>query len=86
MIHPPKISYLVGDNNLQIVTKFSSVLFNSQVKALRHDDHIFTFRKFILASLLYHKKYLKDVIVDTKKITVALLQSADVFFVLSQIL
>ena len=52
VIYSPNISAFVDDNNRQIVTKLSSVLFNTIVKELKHDVHIFTFRNVMLASLL----------------------------------
>ena len=39
MIYPPNISLFVENKNLQIVMKISSVLFNTQVKALKHDGY-----------------------------------------------
>ena len=52
LIYPPNTSAFVDDNNRQIVTKFASVLFNTQVKALKHDGHHCTFINVMLASLL----------------------------------
>ena len=49
MIYPPNISAFFDKNNRQIVTNFASVLFNTQVKALKHDGHIFKFRNFMIA-------------------------------------
>ena len=49
MIHPPIISTYVDDNNNKIVTNSESVIFNTQVKSLRHDGHIYTFRNVMLA-------------------------------------
>ena len=49
IIHAPNISVFVDDNNCQIVTKFSSVILNTQVKALRYDGHLCTFRRFTMA-------------------------------------
>ena len=54
MIYPPSISEFVDENNRKIVTNFSSVIFNTQVKALRNDGHIFTFVNVMLASLLHN--------------------------------
>ena len=59
MIYPPNISAFVDDNNRQIVTNFSSVLFNTLVKALNHYVHICKFRNVMLASLLQHNEALK---------------------------
>ena len=50
VMYPPNISAFVDKNNRQIVTNFASVLFNKKVKALKHDEHIFTLRTNILAS------------------------------------
>ena len=44
MMYPPDISVFVDENNCQIVTNFESVLFNTQVKAFKHDSHLCTFR------------------------------------------
>ena len=46
------VSSLDDDKNLQIVTNFASIIFNTQVKSLRHDYHIYSFRNVIIASLL----------------------------------
>ena len=59
MIYPPNILSFVDNNNHQIVTKFASVLFNPQSKALKHDGHLYKFRNFMLASLLQYNKYFK---------------------------
>ena len=61
MIYPPNISSFFYDNNHQIVTNFVSALFNTQVKALKHDGFIFTLRNFMLASLLQHNGALKGI-------------------------
>ena len=52
MMHPPKISSFFDDNNHQIVNNFLSILFNTQLHALRRDDKICTFRNVMLDSLL----------------------------------
>ena len=52
MIYPPSISEFVDENNRKIVTNFSSVIFNTQLKALRHDGHICTFKNIMLALIL----------------------------------
>ena len=72
------MSDFFDQNKLQIVTKFASLLSNTQVKALKHNGHICTFRNVMLDFLLQHKKYIKWLEVEAKMITVALLQSADV--------
>ena len=64
MIYSTIISDLVDKNNHQIATNFASVLFNTQVKALRHNANISTLRNFMLASLMQHKKYLKGVTIE----------------------
>ena len=73
IIYPPNISAFVDENNRQIVTNFTSVLFNTQVKALKHDGHFCTFRADILTSLLQHNKSLKIVAREANMITVPLL-------------
>ena len=80
------ISDFVDDKNHQIVIKIACVLFNTQAKALMHNVYIFTFRNFILASLLHHKKALKGVGVEGNITTVELLQVADFFSISSDIL
>ena len=60
MIYPPNILYFVDKNKGQIVTKFAIVLFNTQVKSLKHDGHLCTFRNFMLTFLLHNNEYLKD--------------------------
>ena len=59
MIYPPRISAFSDDNNSKIGTNISSVLFNTQVKALGHEDHLCTFRNYVLASLPHHTEDLK---------------------------
>ena len=61
MIYPPNISDFVDDNNRQIVTNFSSVVFSTQVKALKHDVHIYTFINFMPDLILQHNESLKGV-------------------------
>ena len=75
----PIISVFFNENNLQIVTNFSNVLFNNQVKALRHDGHLSKFIIVILALILKDKKYLKGVAGDANMITVSIIQASDVF-------
>ena len=52
MVYPPNISVFFDKKNCQIVMKFVSVMFNTQVKALKHDGHLCTFRNFMLDLLL----------------------------------
>ena len=73
IIYPPNISAFVDENNRQIVTNFSSVLLNTQVKSLKHYGHIFTFRTVILDLLLQHTESLEIIAVGANMITVALL-------------
>ena len=73
MVYPTKISAFFNENKGQIVTKFASVLFNTQVKSLKHDGHICTFRTGMLDLLLQHKKVLKIIAGEANMITVALL-------------
>ena len=77
IIYPPNISAFVDKNNRQTVTNFTSVLFNTQVKALKHDGHIYTFRNVMISFLLQHKEILKGLAVEANMITVALLQVVD---------
>ena len=86
MIYTPSISAFVKNNNRQIVTNFSSVLFNTQVKAVKYDGHICTFGNVILASLLQHNKALKVLTGEANMINVALLQAADVLGISSDTL
>ena len=81
MIHPPNISAFVDENNREIVTDFESVLFNTQVKVLKHYVHICTFRNVILALLLHHNKDLKGISGEANMIIVELLQAADLSLV-----
>ena len=73
MIYPPNISVFVDKNSRQIVKDFVIVLFNTQVKALNNNSHIFTFRTGMLASLLQHNKSLKIIAVEKNMITVPLI-------------
>ena len=77
MIHTTRILAFFDKNNLQIVTNFASVLFNTKVKALNHDGHILTFRNYMLVLLLQHNT-LKGLEGEANMSTVLLLQSADV--------
>ena len=86
MIYPPNISAFFDEHNHQIVTNFSSVPFNTQVKAVKHDGHICTFGNVILDSLLQHNKALKVLTGEANMITVALLQAADVLGISSDTL
>ena len=54
MIYCLNISEFVDENNHQIVKNFASVLFNTQVKSLKHDGNLSTFINVMLASLLQH--------------------------------
>ena len=54
IIYPPNISALVDENNRQIVTTFTSVPFNTQVKARKSDGHLCQFINVILDLLLQH--------------------------------
>ena len=63
------------------MTNFSSVLFNTQAKSLKHDGHICTFRHIVLASILYHNKSLQCLSREANMITVAFLQDADVLYI-----
>ena len=83
MIYPPKISYFVDNNNRQIVTNFTSVLFNTQAKALMDDGHLCTFRNVILASILNHNGALKVLTTEANMITFKLLQAEDVLSISS---
>ena len=77
MIYPLNICKFVDKNNFQIVTKFASVPFNTQVKALKHDGHICTFINFIPDYLLQYNEYLKGLSGETNMVTVLLLQAED---------
>ena len=80
MIYPPNISIFVDEKNRQIVANFVSVIFNTQMKTLKHDDHICTFITGMLASLLHHKKSLKSITGEENMITVPLLKAADFLY------
>ena len=71
MIYPPNISAFVDDNNLHIVMKFASVLFNTQVKALKHYGFLCTFINVTLTSLLQHNEALKGIPGEANMITVS---------------
>ena len=73
MVYPPNISAFVDKNSRQIVKDFVILLFNTQVKALKHDGHICTFINVMLASLLQHNNDLKIISGEANIITVALL-------------
>ena len=78
MIYSQNISAFFDKNNLQIVTNFTSVFFNTQVKALKHYVYLSTFRDFMLASLLHHNEAFKGLAVEANMITAVLIQAADV--------
>ena len=86
IIYPPNIPAFVEENNRQILTNFSSVLFNTQVKVLKDDGHICTFINFMLASLIQHNEALKGLAVETNIISVVLFSSADVLSIISDTL
>ena len=73
MVYPPNILNFVYDNNRQIVTNFSSVLFNTKVKLIKHDSHLCTFITVVLDSLLQHTESLEIISVEANMITIALL-------------
>ena len=73
MIYTLNICTFVDKKNFQIVTKFASVPFNNQVKALKHDGHICTFINFMLALILQNNEAIKGLSGEAKMITVALL-------------
>ena len=52
MIYPTSISAFFDDENLQILTNFVIVIFNTQVNSFRHDDNLSKFINAILASLI----------------------------------
>ena len=82
----PNISAFVDDTNYQIYTNFESVLFNTKVKALRHDGHLLPFINVMLDSLIQHNEYHKYISGEARTITVVLLQDAYVFSISSYIL
>ena len=61
MIYPTNISAFVNEGNRQIVTNYSIVLFNTQVKALSHDVHICILINIMLDSLMHHNESFKGV-------------------------
>ena len=73
MIYPLNILAFVDDKNRKIVTNFACVLFNTQMKALKHDDHTFTLKTGMLTFLLHHKKALECISGEANMITVPLL-------------
>ena len=73
MIFPPNISAFVDKNSHQIVKDFVILLFNTQVKALKHDGHICTFGTGMISLLLQHNKALKIIAGEEKMITVPLI-------------
>ena len=73
MIYPPNISAFGDYNNRQIVTNLSSVLFNNQVKALKHDGHLCKLRTVIIDLLRQHKEVLKIILGEANMITGVLL-------------
>ena len=73
IIYPPNTSAFVDEKNRQIVTNFSSVLFNTKVKLIKHDSHLCTFRTVVLDSLLQHTESLEIISVEANMITIALL-------------
>ena len=81
MIYPPNISSFSYYYNRQIVTNFSSVLFNTQLKALKHGGHIFTFINVMLDLILHHKEDIEGILVESNMITVSFLQASDVLFI-----
>ena len=80
MLYPTSVSAFVYKKNHQIATKYSSILFNNQVKALRHDVHICTFRKFMLASLMNNNEDMKLLEGEANMMKVTLLKSADFLY------
>ena len=62
MIYTPNTSVSVDKNNRQTVMNFASVLFNTQVKSLKHDGHLCSFINVMLASLLQHNEALKGLV------------------------
>ena len=61
MIYPTNIPGFSDENNRKIVTTFSSVLFNTQVMAIKNDGHLFTLINVMLDFLLKCNKYLKGI-------------------------
>ena len=65
---------------------FASLLFNTQLKSLNNDGHIFTFRNVMFALLLRNKEDLKGLEGESNVITVTFIQSADFLFISSDTL
>ena len=86
MIYPHSISAFVDNNNRQIVTNFASVTFNTQVKELKHDGNLCTFRNVLLSLLLQNKESLKGLSVEANMVTVVLLQCEYILFISSNTL
>ena len=86
MVYPHNILAFVDENNHQIVKKFESALFNTQVKALKHNGHIFTFIKVMLDLMLRYNKALKGLLGEANMINFELIQAADVLYISSDIL
>ena len=59
------------------MTKFLSVLFKTQVKALKYYGYLCAFINSVLGSLLQNNEALKGISVDSNMITVAFLQDAE---------
>ena len=55
------------------MTNFDSVLFNTEVKALKYDGHHFTFRNCMLDSIIQHNEALKDLVVEANMINTVFL-------------
>ena len=72
MIYPRTISDSFDENNHKIVTKFENVLFNTEVNALKHDYHIFTYRNVMLAFILQHNRALYGISREANMIKVSL--------------
>ena len=68
------------------MTSFASVLFNTQLKEIKHDRHLSKFRNVMLASLLQHNEHLKGLVGEANIITVAFIQYADVLSISSDTL
>ena len=73
IIYPPKISAFVDEKNRQILTNFSSVLFNTKVESLKHDGHLCTFKTVVLDLLMHHAESLEIIAGEANMITVALI-------------
>ena len=81
MIYPYRIFAFV-DKNCQILTYFSSVLFNTQVKELKNGGHLYTLRNFMLFSIINNNEALKGVTREAEIITVALIQAENKFCII----